>query len=123
MSTTKIPAVALTRALEGKRKRGGPMLTWRRMAESERNLEGWVSWSEITFKGNTNVLTYSISKQPQSRFSFERRVYSTKHSFTLLKPLFEKELCFKPSSIRPNVVSQLAGSQLRFSNCFPADLQ
>ncbi|GIY59672.1 hypothetical protein CDAR_505371 [Caerostris darwini] len=44
---TKISAVVLTWAPEGKRKRGRPMLTWRRVIENVRNQAGWASWSEV----------------------------------------------------------------------------
>ena len=38
---------SLTRAPEGKRKRGRPKPTWRRMIETEREEEGWKSWKEV----------------------------------------------------------------------------
>ncbi|GIX73198.1 hypothetical protein CDAR_415331 [Caerostris darwini] len=47
MPSAKIPAIALTWAPEGKRKRGRPMLTWRRMVENERNQTVWARWSEV----------------------------------------------------------------------------
>ena len=40
-------AIALTWAPEGKRKRGRPKPTWRRMIEKEREEEGWKSWEEV----------------------------------------------------------------------------
>ena len=39
-------AVALGWAPEGKRKRGRPKTTWRRMVEVERNGAGWQTWGE-----------------------------------------------------------------------------
>ena len=39
-------AVALGWAPEGKRKRGRPKTTWRRMVEVERNKAGWQTWGE-----------------------------------------------------------------------------
>ena len=39
-------AVALGWAPEGKRKRGRPKTTWRRMVEVERNQAGWQTWGE-----------------------------------------------------------------------------
>ncbi|XP_033103187.1 uncharacterized protein LOC117105993 [Anneissia japonica] len=36
--------IALTWAPEGKRRRGRPNTTWRRMVEKERNMGGWTSW-------------------------------------------------------------------------------
>ena len=38
---------ALTWAPEGKRKRGKPKVTWRRMIEKEREEGGWKSWEEV----------------------------------------------------------------------------
>lgn len=42
----EIPSVALTWAPEGRRRRGRPRLTWRRMMDAERNEAGWSSWGE-----------------------------------------------------------------------------
>ena len=38
---------ALTWAPKGKRKRGRPKTTWRRMIEKEREEGGWKSWEEV----------------------------------------------------------------------------
>ncbi len=46
MPQAKIPSVALTWAPEGKRKRGRPRMTWRRMVEEERTQAGWACWSQ-----------------------------------------------------------------------------
>ena len=39
-------SIALTWTPEGRRRRGRPKLTWRRMIERERNNFGWRSWGE-----------------------------------------------------------------------------
>ncbi|KMQ81610.1 endonuclease-reverse transcriptase [Lasius niger] len=46
MDQSEIPLTALTWSPEGRRKRGRPRLTWRRMMESERDEAGWSSWAE-----------------------------------------------------------------------------
>ena len=43
--------VALGWAPEGKRKRGRPKTTWRRMVEAERNGAGWKTWNEVRHAG------------------------------------------------------------------------
>ena len=42
-------AVALGWTPEGKRKRGRPKTTWRRMVEAERNGAGWKTWSAVRY--------------------------------------------------------------------------
>ena len=44
--------IALGWAPDGKRKRGRPKTTWRRMTETERNTAGWKTWNEARLSAN-----------------------------------------------------------------------
>ena len=65
--------IAVTWAPEGKRRRGRPNTTWRRMVEKERAEAGWRSWEEVkTVAANRDAWKNSVKTLCATRHEEDR---------------------------------------------------